>query len=204
MFRILVFDESLSHHLHTHFAAYEVDLVWTTEEILSKTFEKRYDLYIMHFSALHTIESLRDAEDTTPAIFIDDYYTLEHMKLAFLYGDDYLIKPLYLEDLAIRIDYHYRKVYGHRHNILIYKDFYYHIHTRQLFKGTEKIKLSPNELKLLELLLTHLNKPVSKPYIYEILESQSDGSLRVYISRLNKLGFAITYDRAITSYQLSD
>lgn len=203
MFRILIFDESLSHHLHTHFATYETDLVWTTEEILSKTYEKRYDLYIMHFSALHTIELLRDAEDTTPAIFIDDYYTLEHMKLAFQYGDDYLIKPLYLEDLAIRVDYHYRKGYNHRNNILIYKSFYYHIHTRQLFKGTEKIKLSPNELKLLELLLTHLNKPVSKPYIYEILESQSDGSLRVYISRLNKLGFTITYDRAITSYILT-
>ena len=204
MFKILIYDESLSHHLETHFATYETDLAWTTEEILSKTFEKKYDLYIVHFSALHTIESLRDAEDTTPAIFIDDYYTLEHMKLAFLHGDDYLIKPLYLDDLAVRIDYHYRKRYNHKNNILIYKDFYYHSNTRQLFKGTEKVKLSPNELKLLELLLTHINQPLNKMYINDMLESHSEGSLRVYISKLNKLGFNILYDRAITSYLLVD
>lgn len=204
MFKILIFEESLPYYLDTHFSSYEVDLAWTEEEILSLTYEKHYDLYIIHFSALQTIQSLRDAEDPTPVIYIDDYYSLEHMKLAFLHGDDYLIKPLYMDDLSVRIDYHYRKIYNHKNNIVIYKDFYYHLNTRQLFKGTERIKLSPNELKLLELLLTHRNKPVNKTYISETLESHSDGSLRVYISKLNKLGFSIDYDRSISSYILTD
>jgi len=204
MFKILIFEESLSYYIETYFSSYEVDLAWTEEDILSFTYEKHYDLYIIHFSALQTIQSLRDAEDTTPVLYIDDYYSLEHMKLAFLHGDDYLIKPLYMEDLAVRVDYHYRKIYNHKNNILIYKDFYYHLNTRQLFKGTERIRLSPNELKLLELLLTHRNKPVNKTYIAEILESHSDGSLRVYISKLNKLGFSIEYDRSISSYILID
>ncbi len=204
MFKILIFEESLPYYLDTHFSSYEVDFAWTEEEILSLTYEKHYDLYITHFSALQTIQSLRDTEDTTPVIYIDDYYSLEHMKLAFLHGDDYLIKPLYMDDLSVRIDYHYRKIYNHKNNIVIYKDFYYHLNTRQLFKGRERIKLSPNELKLLEVLLTHRNKPVNKTYISETLESHSDGSLRVYISKLNKLGFSIDYDRSISSYILTD
>ncbi len=204
MFKILIFEESLSYYLDTYLSPYEVDLAWTEEDILSLTYEKHYDLYIIHFNALQTIQSLRDAEDTTPVIYIDEYYSLEHMKLAFLHGDDYLIKPLYMDDLSVRIDYYYRKIYNHKNNIIIYKDFYYHLNTRQLFKGTERIKLSPNELKLLELLLTHRNQPVNKTYIAETLESHSDGSLRVYISKLNKLGFTIDYDRSISSYILTD
>ncbi len=204
MFKILIFEESLSYYLDTYLSSYEVDLAWTEEDILSLTYEKHYDLYIIHFNALQTIQSLRDAEDTTPVIYIDEYYSLEHMKLAFLHGDDYLIKPLYMDDLSVRIDYYYRKIYNHKNNIIIYKNFYYHLSTRQLFKGTERIKLSPNELKLLELLLTHRNQPVNKTYIAETLESHSDGSLRVYISKLNKLGFTIDYDRSISSYILTD
>ncbi len=204
MFKILIFEESLSYYLDTYLSSYEVDLAWTEEDILSLTYEKHYDLYIIHFNALQTIQSLRDAEDTTPVIYIDEYYSLEHMKLAFLHGDDYLIKPLYMDDLSVRIDYYYRKIYNHKNNIIIYKNLYYHLSTRQLFKGTERIKLSPNELKLLELLLTHRNQPVNKTYIAETLESHSDGSLRVYISKLNKLGFTIDYDRSISSYILTD
>ncbi len=204
MFKILIFEESLSYYLDTYLSSYEVDLAWTEEDILSLTYEKHYDLYIIHFNALQTIQSLRDAEDTTPVIYIDEYYSLEHMKLAFLHGDDYLIKPLYMDDLSVRIDYYYRKIYNHKNNIIIYKDFYYHLNTHQLFKGRERIKLSPNELKLLEVLLTHRNKPVNKTYISETLESHSDGSLRVYISKLNKLGFSIDYDRSISSYILTD
>ncbi len=202
MFKILIFESTLSYYVKTHFSIYEIDFVWTEEDILSKTFEKKYDLYIIHFSALNIVESLRNSGDMTPIIFIDEYYLLEHMKLAFLYGDDYLIKPLYIEDISIRIDYHYRKIYNHKNNILIYKDFYFHINSRQLFKDTQKIKLSPNELKLSELLLHYKEKPLNKELIYDTLESRSEGSLRVYISKLNKLGFNIKYNRAISSYIL--
>jgi DNA-binding response OmpR family regulator len=202
MFRILIYEESLLPYKETFSDTYRVESACTTDDILSMTFDHTYDLYIMHYSALQTIADLRESGDETAVIFTDDYYDTKHMKKAFLYGDDYLIRPLYLEDLAIRIDYHYRKCFNHTKHIVTYKDFYFHLHTRQLFHGSEKVKLSPNELTLLELLFGHMNKPLSKELIAERLESSSDGSLRVYISKLNKLGFDITYDRAITSYIL--
>jgi len=114
-----------------------------------------------------------------------------------------MIKPIYLEELKIRADYHYRKLFKHSKNIIIYKEFYFHINSKQLFLGTQKVKISPSEMRLLELFLTYINKPISKDIIYDKLESNSDGSLRVYISKLNKLGFDISYDRAIVSYLLN-
>ena len=57
-------------------------------------------------------------------------------------------------------------------------------------------------MKLVTLFMLHKNKPVSKDIIYDELESSSDGSLRVYISKLNKLGLDINYDRSIVSYLL--
>ena len=41
-----------------------------------------------------------------------------------------------------------------------------------------------------------------KEIIFDILENSSDGSLRVYISKLNKIGLHVEYDRAISSYTL--
>jgi len=53
------------------------------------------------------------------------------------------------------------------------------------------------------LFLSNLNKPVSKDRIYDTLQTQSYGSLRVYISKLKKIGLEITYDRTNSSYTLS-
>ena len=202
MFRILVFEETLFLPENTLFTPYKVDFAHTVEDILELTYKHTYDLYLVNMYALSTIKALKASADTTPTIFIDEFYSLGNLKKALNQGDEYLLKPLYLEDLAIRISYYYRKLFNHQKNIISYKEFYYHLHTRQLFLGTQKIKLSPNELKLLELLLLYINKPLLKDRINDTLESTSSGSLRVYISKLNKLGFEITYDRAISSYIL--
>ena len=202
MFRILVFEETLFLPENRLFSPYEVDFAKTQEEILDLTYQHTYNLYLVNLYAFPTIEALKQADDTTPTVFIDEFYTLKNLKKALSIGDDYLIKPLYLEDLSIRIGYYYRKLFNHQKNIISYKDFYFHLHTKQLFSGTQKIKLSPNELKLLELLLSHINRPLSKELINDRLESTSSGSLRVYISKLNKIGFEITYDRALSSYIL--
>ncbi len=203
MFKILVYEESLSSYTGTLFTPYSIDIAYSLDDILDFTYQKNYNLYLMNLSSYTTIKELKEMEDSTPVLFIDEYYSLQNMKKALSIGDDYIIKPLHLEALSIRLDYYYRKVFNHAKNIISYKNFYYHMQTKQLFEGTKKIKLSPHELKLLELLLSYINKPLAKDIIIETLESTSSGSLRVYISKLNKLGFNISYDRAIASYLLT-
>lgn len=202
MYKILVCEESLSSSPENIFPLYQVDVARNIHELLEFTYENSYNLYLLHFECYKIREELRNSDDMTSTIFIDEFYSIYNLKKAFKIADDYMIKPLYLEELKIKVDYHYRKLYKYKNDIIIYKKFYFHVNSKQLFLGTQKIKLSPSELKLLELFLSYQNKPLSKDIIYDLLESSSDGSLRVYISKLNKLGFDITYDRALVSYSL--
>ena len=204
MFKILVLEESLYYHAPTLFAKYSVDVVTSEEAFLNLTYANSYDLYIVNFFFRGMLEDLRKSDDTTFAIIIDEYYDIYHLKRAFSIGDAYMVKPLLFEELTIRVNYYYKKLYDEVQNIIRYKNFFFHLNSEQLFEGKEKVKLSPNELKLLKLFLLHLDKPISKDLIYDTLESNSEGSLRVYISKLNKIGFDLSYDRSIVSYILRD
>jgi len=202
MFKILICEESLSYSAKSLFLEYEYDIARDKEHFLNLTYEKSYDLYIIHMECFLMLKELQGCEDETAVIFIDEYYSIQNLKKALGVGDTYMVKPLYLEELAIRVAYFYRKTYKCQNNILRYKEFFYHTNTKQLYIQTEKIKLSPNKLKLVQLFFTHVNQPVHKDIIYETLESSSDGSLRVYISELGKLGLDLSYERANLSYTL--
>jgi len=202
MFKILVGEETLRHSTSNIFTSYEVDFVSSYDEFMDASYEKDYDLYILNLYYYGALEELQNSSDKTDVIFIDEFYNINNFKKALLIGDEYITKPIYIEELEIRIKYHYRKLFNHSNNIIVYKKFYFHVDSKQLFHGTLKIKLSPNELKLIELFFTHINKAISKDIIYETLQSDSDGSLRVYISKLNKYALHIEYNRSISSYTL--
>ena len=202
MFKILICEESLSYTYKNIFASYDVTVAKNIEETLTATYEQNYDLYLFHFECYNLRKELKESGDTTPTIFIDEFYSIYNLKKAFKVGDDYLIKPLYLEELKIRVEYHYAKLYKDLKDILTYKEFYLHLSSKQLFHKTQKIKLSPNEIKLVELLFLNIDKPISKDVIYETLQSSSNGSLRVHISKLNKIGLKIAYERSTLSYTL--
>ena len=202
MYSILLGETSLQAHYRTLFPNSNITIVTSEEEILSSTYSKSYNLYIVNFIFYNAIKELKAAEDRTTTIFIDDYYNISNLKQAFTIGDDYLVKPLLFEELKIRVEYHCKKVFQHNSNIIRYKDFFYHNATKQLYLKNQKVKLSPNEIKILGLFLSKIEQPLSKNFIFETIESNSDGSLRVYISKLKKLGFAIDYDRYSSSYSL--
>jgi len=202
MFKILVGEETLRHTTSNIFASYEVDFISSYDEFIDASYEKEYDLYILNLYYYSALEELQKSDDKTDVIFIDEFYNINNLKKALRIGDNYMVKPLYLEELEIRIKYHYRKTFNCINNIITYNDFYFHLNSKQLFLKSQKIKLSPNELKLIKLFFTHINKPISKEIIFDTLENTSDGSLRVYISKLNKLSLHVEYDRAISSYTL--
>ncbi len=203
MFKILVCEESLSYSLPVLCSTYKIDIATTYDEIIDFTFNENYDLYVINFYFYAALEELKKSGDSTRIIFVDDYYNIFNLKKAFLIADDYMIKPLNLEEVKIRVEYHYQKLYKASKSIITYRDFFFHVNSKQLYCNSQKIKLSPNELKLVELFLLNVDKPIIKESIFEALESYSDGSLRVYISKLNKIGLDIVYERSISSYTLS-
>jgi len=202
MFKILVCEEFIGKNLDKLFAGYEIDVASTSEEILEKTYTKKYNLYIINFDFYNTIEELKRFDDTTPTIFIDNYYDIFHIKKSFEIGDEYIIKPVNLEELDIRINYYYKKLYSKKQSILTYKDMFFHTRSKQLYINNQKVKLSPNDTTLLELFLSNQGKNILKYNLMDELNSTSDGALRVYISKLKKLGLDIEFDRATNSYKL--
>jgi len=202
MYKILLCDTTLSSLFQDKTFGYEISVASSEEEIYTLTYEHKFDLYIVNFYYYELFFMLKKAEDTTPTFFIDEIYNIYNLKKSFEIGDDYLAKPLIEEEFLTRVYYQYKKLFNHKNNILIYGSFYYHIVTQQLYKNSLKIKLSPSETKLLVLFLSHLGKPISKEFIFDRLETKSDGTLRVYISKLNKIGFKITYQRLNTTYTL--
>jgi DNA-binding response OmpR family regulator len=202
MYKILIGEDTLRGLTETIFSSYEVDFISSYDQFLDVTYTKKYDLYILNLFYFDTIKEIQSFGDKAKVIFVDEFYNIANFKKALTIGDDYITKPIYLEELSIRVLYHYRKLFNQQKNIIVYKQFYFHVNSKQFFNGKQKINISPNELKLIELFFTNINKPISKDIIYEVLESSSDGSLRVYISKLKKLGLSLQYTRANLSYTL--
>ena len=204
MFKILLADTSLNTMVHNELASYHVDIASSKEDFYTLTYENTYDLYLINYYYFNVLEELKKSGDKTVSIFVDEYYNIQNLKNALSIGDDYMIKPMHPEELKARIAYQYKKLYNITQGIIRYKDMFFHLNLKHLYKNSQKIKLSPSETKLAELLLTHRDKPLPKALIYEKLETTSEGTLRVYISKLNKIGFDITYERSTLSYNLKD
>ena len=203
MYRVLLADLDLIPTISNELISYEVDVAYSIEDFYNMTYKNKYELYILNYYYYDVCKELKNADDTTLTLFIDEYYDIHHLKNVFEIADDYIIKPINLQELKIRVEYQLKKLYNIKKEIIVYKDLYFHTTSKQLYHKKTKIKLSPNEAKLVEYFLCQIDIPLNKEDILDYLESSSDGTLRVYISKLNKIGFKIRYERANLSYTLN-
>jgi len=202
MNKILLADTDLVSLVKNELISYDVDIAYDIESFYTLSYENNYDLYIVNFYYYDIIEELKKSQEMPVIIFIDEYYDIYHLKKVFNIADDYIIKPLNAQELKIRVDYQFKKLYNIKKDIVTYGKMYFHMKSKQLYNNNHKVKLSPSEVKLLEYFLCRLKQPVTKDSLLELLETSSDGTLRVYISKLNKSGFDISYERANLSYTL--
>lgn len=170
---------------------FEVDLVATEEEVYDKTFNNKYDLYLLDINipsgnGIEILKALREAEDYTPAIFITALTDIQTIKKAFNAGaEDFVKKPFDIEELLIRVKSKFN-------NFLIFKDIKYDLSSNNVYKDGELIHLSPTLKNILKELLLKRNKPVSKDKLMQYMEKDSENALRVNISKLkSKLNLKI-------------
>ncbi|SMC09148.1 response regulator transcription factor [Nitratiruptor tergarcus] len=174
---------------------YRVDWAVNAKEALEFCYHTKYDLYLFDvklegMDGFTLLEELRKSGDETPAIFITSKNQKEDIKEGFLRGaDDYMTKPVDLDELSLRIKALLRRSYG-AEKIAI-DQYVFDIKQMKLQKGDEVIELNPKEMKLLELFVKNRKKIVTKERIYEYLwkpdEVVSDGALRVYVNTLKKI-----------------
>jgi DNA-binding response OmpR family regulator len=108
-------------------------------------------------------------------------------------GDDYLEKPFSMELLIAKVQAALRRAYAYQDqslNVLQYRDLILDTERQVVFVGDHEIELTPNESKILAVLIRNQEKTVSRAYLMKALwDDQSfvdDNTLTVNVNRLRK------------------
>ncbi|MCI0501171.1 MAG: response regulator transcription factor [Epsilonproteobacteria bacterium] len=175
---------------------YDVTHISNGEKFLELAYERVFDVYLLDINVplLSGIESLieiRKSNDTTPAIFLTSYKDKETLKNGFLSGcDDYLTKPFDLEELDLRIRSLLKRS-GKVIDVIKFDTLVYNPMTQIITKNGIDIICGQKVNELFKLFFENRGKIVTKEMIIERLwgydEEYSEGSIRVYITRLQKL-----------------
>jgi DNA-binding response OmpR family regulator len=190
---------------------FEVVRVDDGDMALDASFAQRFDLLLLDvnvpfLNGFELLKSLRESGDATPAIFITALTDVASLSHGFEIGaDDYIKKPFDFDELLVRIHALLRKSYHTYSNEIKVDNFRFVIEKDELYLDGAFIPLSPYELRITRLLFQHLNKTLLKELLLESLNSgkeMSEGSLRVHINKLRKVGLPIATLKGI-GYRLA-
>lgn len=176
---------------------FDVDIAIDGEECLELNFKKNYDLYIFDINVpkingLDLLEQLRQSEDNTPTIFLTSYKDKDTLHDAFLKGcDDYLKKPVDLDELILRIKALLKRNKKQFEIIKLSDTLTFNPSNKRAYENEVDLNLPIKVLDLLELFLENKGEIVTKNMIISKLwttqEEYSEGSIRVYINQIKKL-----------------
>ncbi|CCK77582.1 MAG: response regulator transcription factor [Oleispira antarctica] len=155
-----------------------------------------YDLYILDvsmpgISGLQLCRTLReDKQDTRPIIFLTARDTLQDKLAGFDSGaDDYLVKPFELQELYVRIQAIAKRYQGQNKRMLTLGDLAVNIDTEEVVRDNSVISLTPNNYKMLLLLIKNSPNVVTRQQLeYELWgdASPDSDSLRSHIYKLRQ------------------
>jgi len=190
----LLFAESLEDFLDEE--GFKTTLASDGEKALELVYEQPFDLLLLDINVpkltgLEFLDTLRQNQQNTPAIFITSFKDKESVKKGFLKGaDDYMCKPVDLDELLLRMMALLRRCHK-LEEIFTIGCATYHPKEGIISTADEKHQLSKKVILLLELLLENKNSIVPTARINETLwhwdETPSPSSLRVYINELKKI-----------------
>ena len=148
------------------------------------------DIMMPKISGTEFLNNFRKENVNTPVIMLTANSQLNFKTQSYNLGcDDYLSKPFEPMELILRI----KKLLNPRINNLkvdkkyYFGDFIYESNTRKLNKNNKIVKLTTNEEYLLEILIKNINKEISREYIGEKLNVDSNlRSVDVIVARLRK------------------
>ncbi len=201
MFNILVLedDELFASTLEDFLSdeGFSVDIASDGEVCLELNFKKNYDLYIFDINVpkingLDLLEQLRQSDDNTPTIFLTSYKDKDTLHDAFLKGcDDYLKKPVDLDELILRIKALLKRNKKQFQIIKLSDTLTFNPSNKRAYENEVDLNLPIKVLELLELFLENKGEIVTKNMIISKLwttqEEYSEGSIRVYINHIKKL-----------------
>jgi len=169
-------------------SAYKVDLATTGAEAADLSYDNTYDLYIFDINVpdidgFELLQSLRDASDKTPTIFMSAMVDINSISKGFELGaEDYLKKPFFPEELLIRV----KAKLPLQPQIFVYKDFSYDEQSNAFTKASTRLSLGSSQQALFLAFYENIGRVVDKEILLECLENPSATALRVAITKLKQ------------------
>jgi DNA-binding response OmpR family regulator len=121
------------------------------------------DVMLPELDGFLVVESLRQRGRQVPVIFLTARGEVENRVRGLrLGGDDYLCKPFSFEELLARVRALLRRGATLRQNCLRWGDLLLDVDARQVTCRGTPVPLTPRELSLLEALLLHTGKTLSR------------------------------------------
>jgi len=127
------------------------------------------DIMLPKLDGLSAVRQLRSSGGRAPVLFLSAKATVDdRVKGLQSGGDDYLTKPFAFSELLARVQALIRRAsQAPEPTRLSVGDLTMDLVTREVRRGGESIELQPREFGLLEYLLRHANRPVTKTMILE-------------------------------------
>jgi DNA-binding response OmpR family regulator len=152
---------------------YHADLVEDGMEGLRLASGGRYDLIVLdlrlpEMSGLEVLRTLRDRGNTTPILVLTAQDAVDFKVQALRSGaDDYVTKPFAFEELLARVEALGRRPKEIRAPLLRVGDLELDTETREVKRAGERIELTPKEYTVLEYLMRHAGRVMSRTLITE-------------------------------------
>lgn len=174
-----------------------IDIASDGEKALELNYETNYDLYLLDINVpkingLELLKDLRESGDDTPTIFLTSYKDKETLSQGFINGaDDYLKKPVDLDELLLRIKSLLKRSGKQISKIILDDELVFEPSLKRVYRDGVDLNLPMKVIDLLELFLENRDKIITKEMIvsklWSIDEEYSEGSIRVYINSVKKL-----------------
>jgi len=152
---------------------YHADLVDNGLEGLRLASGGRYDLIVLdlrlpEMNGLEVLRTLRDRGNTTPVLVLTAQDAVDFKVQALRAGaDDYVTKPFAFEELLARVEALGRRPKEIRAPLLRVGDLELDMATREVKRAGDRIDLTPKEYTVLEYLMRHPGKVMSRTLITE-------------------------------------
>jgi two-component system response regulator PhoP len=177
-------------------SGFVVDVAGDGREGLYYATEYDYDLAIIdlglpEIAGIDLVIALREAQREFPVLVLTargDWQ--EKVKALDAGADDYVVKPYQLEEIVARVNALVRRAAGHTNSTLQFGPLQLDLSAKRVMLNGEAVELTAYEYKLLEYLVLHAGKILSKTELTEHLYAQDhdrdSNVLEVFVRRLRQ------------------
>ncbi len=154
-------------------AQYLTDWVTDGAEALAQLGTAAYDLVVLDLrlpglSGFEVLRTLRDRGQTMPVLVLTAQDSVDFKVDALRAGaDDYVTKPFAFEELLARVEALSRRPRQLSSRVLTVADLVLDLDARKVTRGDREIELTPKEYTVLEYLMRHTGRVMSRTLITE-------------------------------------